>query len=124
MGSFYHFFVNDQVGPIGVFVRKTVYSVGDGALLMGLDERTFAMAFVAFFMQVSGLLQLPHFFGPGYSPFYQVQTVVEKTLSAFVTPSPVKEPTKKIEEIEEEDEDRKIQPSLASKKKKKKKKTS
>lgn len=124
MGSFYHFFVNDQVGPIGVFVRKTVYAVGDGALLMGLDERTFAMAFVAFFMQISGLLQLPHFFGPGCSPFFHVQTVVEKTLGAFVTSSPVKEPAKKMKEIEEEDEDPKIQPSMASKKKKKKKKTS
>jgi hypothetical protein len=121
MGSFYHFFVNDQVGPIGIIVRKTVYAVGDGALLMGLDERTFAMAFVAFFMQVSGLLQLPHFFGPGYSPFFHVQTVVEKTLGAFVTSSPVKESAEKTKEIEE-DEDGITQPSIATKKKKKKKK--
>ena len=116
MGSFYHFFVNDQVGPIGSFVRKAVYAVGDGGLLMGLDERTFAMAFVAFFMQISGLLQLPYFFGPSYSPFYHIQTLVEKTLGAFITSSP----GGKLKEIEKEDEKPKIQVSPASKKKKKK----
>lgn len=36
---------------------------------MGLDEATFAAAFVSLFMQIMGLLQMPDFLGPSFSPF-------------------------------------------------------
>ena len=63
--SFYHFFVNDQTGPIGIWLR----SAFPEAVRMGLDEATFAAAFVSLFMQVTGLLQMPDFLGPSFSPF-------------------------------------------------------
>ena len=36
---------------------------------MGLDEATFAAVLVSLFMQIMGLLQMPDFFGPSFSPF-------------------------------------------------------
>lgn len=63
--SFYHFYVNDTEGPIGKFMRTTLL-VKD---LSGLDDRTFAVVFVSLFMQVIGLLQLPAFLGPTFTPF-------------------------------------------------------
>ena len=34
-----------------------------------LDDKTFATAFVSLFMQVMGILQIPAFLGPHFSPF-------------------------------------------------------
>lgn len=62
-------FVNDQTGPIGAMLRATFPEY----VRMGLDEATFAAVFVSLFMQIMGLLQMPDFFGPSFSPF-----VVEK----------------------------------------------
>ena len=63
--SFYHFFVNDQTGPIGAMLRATFPET----VRMGLDEATFAAVLVSLFMQIMGLLQMPDFFGPSFSPF-------------------------------------------------------
>ena len=34
-----------------------------------VDDDTFATAFVSLFMQVMGILQLPEFLGPSFTPF-------------------------------------------------------
>lgn len=65
--SFYHFYVNDEIGPIGNFLRSSIQSVP--GLQLGLDDRTFAIALVSLFMQIMGICQMPHFFGPSFSPF-------------------------------------------------------
>lgn len=64
--TFFHFFVNDQTGPIGTFLRESVFTE---SLRFGLDEKTFAAVFVSFFMQVMGILQMPQFYGPSFTPF-------------------------------------------------------
>lgn len=65
--TFYHFFVHDQTGPIGILLRETVFPE---VVRFGLDERTFAGVFVSFFMQVVGILQMPQFLGPSFTPFF------------------------------------------------------
>lgn len=66
---FYHFFVRDQTGPIGSLLRRTVYSLPFVHTEMGIDNETFAIVAVGFFMQVIGILQMPHFLGPTFNPF-------------------------------------------------------
>lgn len=63
--TFYHFFVNDQKGPIGIFLR----SLFPTTIRLGLDDTTFAKTFISFFMQWTGLLQMQDFLGPSFSPF-------------------------------------------------------
>ena len=64
--TLYHFFVNDQKGFIGNAMRDAVHSVP--AIQMGLDDSTFALVFVSAFMQITGMLQIPQFLGPSFSP--------------------------------------------------------
>ena len=69
MGTFFHFFAHDEDGPIGNFLRNFVRSFANGALMLSMDDRTFAIVFVSLFMQVMGILRLPQFLGPSFSPF-------------------------------------------------------
>lgn len=78
--SFYHFFVHDEDGFIGVTLRKII---GGLPALFGLDDHTFAVLFVSAFMQVFPLLQLKYFLGPSFSPFNIIPVTVEKII-AFV----------------------------------------
>lgn len=68
--TFYHFFVNDQTGPIGGQLRRAIPK----AVRLGLDESTFAAVLISFFMQVMGLLQMPRFLGSSFSPFDTVRS--------------------------------------------------
>jgi hypothetical protein len=63
--SFYHFFVHDKTGIVGTTLRQYIYLPE----ILGLDDRTFAAVFVALFMQIMGILQIPAFLGPSFSPF-------------------------------------------------------
>lgn len=63
--SFYHFFVHDKTGIVGTTLRQYMYLPE----ILGLDDRTFAAVFVALFMQIMGILQIPAFLGPSFSPF-------------------------------------------------------
>jgi hypothetical protein len=63
--SFYHFFVHDKTGIVGTTLRQFIYLPE----MLDLDDRTFAAVFVALFMQVMGILQIPAFLGPSFSPF-------------------------------------------------------
>ena len=63
--TFYHFFCHDQEGPIGTYLR----AMFPEAVRFGLDEQTFAAVFVSIFMQIVGILQMPAFMGPKFSPF-------------------------------------------------------
>lgn len=69
--SVYHFVAHDD-GPIGVFLKDCVRKVMQlipRELIMGLSIETFVIAGVAIFMQINGILQMPEFFGPSFSPF-------------------------------------------------------
>jgi hypothetical protein len=63
--SFYHFFVHDKTGIVGTTLRRFINSPE----ILGLDDRTFAVVFVSLFMQIMGILQIPAFLGPSFSPF-------------------------------------------------------
>lgn len=65
--SFYHFFVNDETGFIGLTLRHVIKSVD--FIKMGLDDKIFATVTVSIFMHTMGILQLPNFMGPSCSPF-------------------------------------------------------
>lgn len=65
--SFYHFYVHDTTGPIGMLLRKTLLYAD--WLGFGDDPKTFATAFIGLFMQVVGILQIPAFLGPSFTPF-------------------------------------------------------
>merc|ERR1712014_545331 len=64
MGFFYHVFINDKEGSMGITLREAVRSTG----IQGtMDDKLFATLVVTSFMQLSGILMLPEFFGPSYN---------------------------------------------------------
>lgn len=89
--SFFHFFVNDQTGPIGIALRDAIHSIP--GVQMGLDDRTFCVAIISIFMQVMYLLQLPELLGPSFSPFSMIQYVVRRIL-LFATRPTMPQPAK------------------------------
>mmetsp|Transcript_15752 Transcript_15752/g.22399 ORF Transcript_15752/g.22399 Transcript_15752/m.22399 type:complete len:303 (-) Transcript_15752:180-1088(-) len=67
--SFYHFLVNDQEGPIGNFLRSLLET--HPILTLGIkDYALFGKVFIGAFMQIVGILQMPEFLGPSFSPFH------------------------------------------------------
>jgi hypothetical protein len=77
--TFYHFFAHDTTGIIGTWVRELV------PIRLGLDDATFAAVVVSLFMQVTGILQMPAFLGPDFSPFsilYRYVTQLTTTSSS------------------------------------------
>ena len=79
--TLYHFFVYDQKGFIGIALRDAVHSVP--AIQMGLDDSTFALVFVSAFMQITGMLQIPQFLGPSFSPATSLSRLVGSVGSSF-----------------------------------------
>jgi hypothetical protein len=68
--TFYHFYAHDKTGPIGNFLRNNIIVGGADWLGKGADDtKTFATVFIGIFMQVMGILQIPAFLGPSFSPF-------------------------------------------------------
>ena len=66
VAPFYHFFVHDTDGPVGKLLRNTMPIA---KIFGGMDDKTFACCFVSLFMQITGILQMPHFLGPSFTPF-------------------------------------------------------
>lgn len=64
--TFYHFFVHDLKGPIGRVLRA--YTPLQGLLNIE-DDNAYAAVMIVGFMQVMGILQLPRFIGPQFTPF-------------------------------------------------------
>mmetsp|Transcript_13186 Transcript_13186/g.18376 ORF Transcript_13186/g.18376 Transcript_13186/m.18376 type:complete len:309 (-) Transcript_13186:94-1020(-) len=74
--SFYHFYVHDDKGFIGKFLReKTLLPMLQGEM----DTTTFGVVVVGIFMQIVGLLQLPLLLGPTFSPFTKAYSLVAST---------------------------------------------
>mmetsp|Transcript_30582 Transcript_30582/g.72146 ORF Transcript_30582/g.72146 Transcript_30582/m.72146 type:complete len:302 (-) Transcript_30582:181-1086(-) len=64
VGLFYHLYTHDREGSVGVALRSVVQATG----IQGtMDDKLFATLVVTSFMQVSGVLMLPEFFGPSYN---------------------------------------------------------
>ncbi len=87
--TLYHFYVNDTTGPIGNALRDFVHTYLH-TLQGGLDDRTFATAAVSLFMQIVGILHMPIFLGPNFSPFTLMGAIVRRitqlTVSTVVKP--------------------------------------
>lgn len=69
--SVYHFVAHDD-GPVGLFLKHYVRMVMQSIpreLIMGISVKTFVITGVSLFMQINGILQMPEFFGPTFSPF-------------------------------------------------------
>jgi hypothetical protein len=76
--SFFHFFIHDKTGPIGIALRDMVRLIPD--VQMGLDDRTFCVVVISFFMQIMYILQMPELLGPSLSPFSTLQSLVGRNL--------------------------------------------
>lgn len=83
-GTLYHFFVHDEKGPIGIALRKVLHSMP--WIIGALDDERFAVAAVGAFMQIVGLLQIPHFLGPGFSPFNSLLALFEQLFQRIPRP--------------------------------------
>jgi hypothetical protein len=68
--TFYHFYAHDKAGPIGNLLRNNVIVGASDWLGIGADDpKAFATVFIGLFMQVMGILQIPAFLGPSFTPF-------------------------------------------------------
>ena len=65
VATFYHFFVHDTEGFIGNALRNYMPI----RKLFDMDDKTFGYCVVSGFMQVMGILQMPDFLGPSFTPF-------------------------------------------------------
>lgn len=91
IGTFYHLFAHDKEGPLGNALRSAVKSIGNGALLFGLDDATYAAVVTAAFMQIAGVMMLPQFFGPTFNPITDPVTAIGQVVSrplSVVNPFP------------------------------------
>lgn len=85
----YHFLVHDEAGPIGAALRRFFAPV---AILLALDTHTIGMCFVSGWMQIFGVLRMPLFFGPLFTPFAvpKLFNVPQQKKSTAVETAPTK----------------------------------
>lgn len=88
VGTLFHLFAHDEKGPLGATLRSVVYSVIDPAALgLGdMDDRMFAVFAMNLFMQITGIIMLPYFMGPSFSPIaapwvWLLETIERSTAS-------------------------------------------
>ena len=119
IGTFFHVFAHDEKGILGTTLRGFVKAIGNGSLLGGLDDVTFAHVITAGFMQVAGLLMLPNFLGPTFNPILDPLVWVGETIAAVLR-------VEEHEEIEsspaKKEVDNEVQANGIKKKRKRKKK--
>lgn len=124
VGFFYHVFTHDKEGSMGIALRSAVQSTG----IQGtMDDKLFATLFVTIFMQLSGILMLPEFFGPSFNLLLLPKRILanfttgtSKTVNSATVKKVVEENTS---DDGEESEDNATTPAGKRKRKKNKKKT-
>lgn len=89
--TFFHFYAHDTTGPIGNWLRNTLIA-GDW-LGMGNDPKKIATVFIGLFMQVMGILQIPAFLGPSFTPFGVLMIGGSNTQQFGPAPSPSRTPS-------------------------------
>jgi hypothetical protein len=67
---------------------------------MGVDDKTFATAFVSLFMQIMGILQLPIFLGSSFTPFSFAHLLSTTRWSNFKSTTEHNKETTKEDEIQ------------------------
>jgi len=68
--------VHDQEGPIGAFLRHMVPEW----IMLGLDDATFGVVAVGFWMQICGFLQMPQILGPSFTPFNALRELFSRLI--------------------------------------------
>ncbi|GMH80636.1 hypothetical protein TrST_g641 [Triparma strigata] len=79
LGGFYHLYVNDTTGFLGVTLRSLIKSVPMVSEFLDTffsSDEEFARVFVGFYMVAYGVLKLPEFLGPDFNPFPASKVVV------------------------------------------------
>lgn len=94
MGLFYQLYANDKDGLLGKTLRSFVKSTG---LHGEFDDKTFAVLVVSTFMQITGILMIPEFLGPSWSPIMGPMKYVATIYDAAVAPPTTMDtPTTKV----------------------------
>jgi hypothetical protein len=78
--------MHDTDGPIGIALRSALREIPN--VQMGLDDRTFCVVCISVFMQTMGVLQMPQFLGPSFSPFSIIQNAVKGVMAAAPSSAP------------------------------------
>lgn len=81
IGLFYHLYTHDQEGSIGITLRSIVQATG---IQGSMEDKLFATIVVTSFMEVTGMLMLPEFYGPSFNLLLLPKQVLA---DAFVKPS-------------------------------------
>jgi hypothetical protein len=103
MGFFYHVYTHDINGSMGIALRSAVQSTG---IQGSMDDKLFAILVVTSFMQVTGVLMLPEFFGPTYNLLLLPKRMLfDNLISATKTSSTVVEKVKEVDSNASDDGD-------------------
>ncbi|VEU44560.1 unnamed protein product [Pseudo-nitzschia multistriata] len=114
VGLFYHLYTHDKVGSVGVALRSFVQSTG----IQGtMTDKMFATIVVTAFMQVSGMMMLPEFYGPSFNLLLLPKRML------MGTPKTIDSAAIEKDLIAEEEKEQRNQATKSKKKKKKKTKT-
>jgi len=87
IGLFYHVYTHDKLGYLGITLRSVVQSTGIQGIM---DDNIFATLVVTVFMQVSGILMLPEFFGPTYNLLLAPKRMFDKLTTTADSTSQIK----------------------------------
>jgi len=118
MGFFYHVYTHDINGSMGITLRSAVQSTG---IQGSMDDKLFAILVVTSFMQVTGVLMLPEFFGPTYNLLLLPKRMLfDNLISTTKTSSTVVEKVKEVDNNASNDGETTVK---QKKKRQKKKKT-
>jgi len=86
--TFYHFYAHDVEGYVGVALRAVLRPLAIPIMMaMGADEKEreddalFAKFMIGLFMVSMGIVRMPHFLGPTFSPFTVTHTAVANLVS-------------------------------------------
>lgn len=121
MGFFYHVYTHDESGSMGIFLRSIVQSTG---VQGDMDDKHFATLVVSIFMQISGILMLPEFWGPNYNIFMLPKRLLDRlvTTNNLVSSSGIIEEQKESNRVVHDESVRNDATETNGKQKRKKKK--
>ena len=120
MGFFYHVYTHDINGSMGITLRSAVQSTG---IQGSMDDKLFAILVVTSFMQVTGVLMLPEFFGPTYNLLLLPKRMLfDNLISTTKTSSTVVERVKEVDSNASNDGDEMDEKTTGKQKKKRQKK--
>jgi hypothetical protein len=89
MGLFYQLYANDKEGILGETLRSIVQATGFQGTF---EDKIFAILVVSVFMQITGILMLPEFLGPTWSPIMGPIKYLATIYDAMIAPPTTTDP--------------------------------